>query len=333
MIATQPLVPVKISNDDILDRGRSVVQAERDALTALTAALDDNFAIAVRLLASTNGRVVITGMGKSGHIGRKIMATLCATGTAATFIHPAEAAHGDLGMIKRGDTVLMLSNSGVTTELRSVMQHCRNLGVRIIGVASRMDSPVMQHCEVPLLIPTVQEACSANIAPTTSTVMMLALGDALALALMDLRGISRASLKELHPGGTIGLRLMTVGEMMHGGDRMPLVDSDTPMRDVIMTMTSMGFGVAGVRDDRGRLAGIITDGDLRRHIGDLLDQIASAVMTPNPKTVPADMLAEDALMFLNDAQITTVFVMDDHESGKPVGIVHMHDFVRFGLSS
>jgi arabinose-5-phosphate isomerase len=333
MTATQALASVGISDDAILVRGRDVVWAERDALTMLASALDGNFAIAVRLLATTTGRVIITGMGKSGHIGRKLVATMCATGTAAIFVHPAEAAHGDLGMIKRGDTVVMLSNSGATTELRPVMQHCRNLGVRIIGIASRMDSPLMQYCEVPLLIPAVPEACSANIAPTTSTAMMLALGDALALALMDLQGISHKSLKELHPGGAIGLKLMTVGEMMHGGDRMPLVSGDVPMRDVIMTMTSMGFGVAGVRDDEGRLVGIITDGDLRRHIGDLLDQTAHAVMTPNPKTVPVGMLAEDALMFLNDAQITTVFVINDRGSDCPVGIVHMHDFVRFGLSS
>ncbi len=332
-MATSQIVHVPgLSDAEILRRGRDVVAIERDALSQLALALDDNFSTATRLLAATAGRVVITGMGKSGHIGRKISATLCATGTAAIFVHPAEASHGDLGMIKRGDTVVMLSNSGVTTELRAVMQHCRNLGIRIVGVASRLDSPVMQNADVPLLIPAVREACSANIAPTTSTVMMLALGDALAMALMDLRGITRESLKQLHPGGTIGLRLMTVAEMMHSGDRLPLVETDMPMDEVIMTMTSMGFGVAGVKDAEGYLIGVITDGDLRRHISDLLQRTAIDVMTAHPKTVPVDMLAEDALMIMNDAKITTVFVMDSDRADRPIGIVHIHDFVRYGLS-
>jgi arabinose-5-phosphate isomerase len=235
-------------------------------------------------------------------------------------------------MIQRGDTLLVLSNSGMTAELHVVMQHSRNLGIRTIGVASRIDSPMMIDADVALALPAIREACSANIAPTTSTVMMLALGDALAMALMDLRGISRESIKQLHPGGSIGLRLKTVAEMMHIGSRIPLVESRAPMRDVIMTMTSMGFGVAGVTDWSGRLVGVITDGDLRRHIGDLLDRNAADVMTPHPKTVPSDMLAEDALLIMNDAKITTVFVMNADDRDRPAGIVHIHDFVRHGLS-
>jgi arabinose-5-phosphate isomerase len=191
---------------------------------------------------------------------------------------------------------------------------------------------MMLEADVQLALPPIREACSANIAPTTSTVMMLALGDALAMALMDLRGISRESIKQLHPGGSIGLRLKTVAEMMHVGNRIPLVEGRAPMRDVIMTMTSMGFGVAGVTDWSGRLIGVITDGDLRRHIGDLLDRSAADVMTPHPKTVPADMLAEDALLIMNDAKITTVFVMTADDRDRPAGIVHIHDFVRHGLS-
>ena len=320
-----------ISDSDILARGREVIEIEASALESLSDALDYHFVAATKLLAATVGRVVVTGMGKSGHVGRKIVATMCATGTAAIFVHPAEAAHGDLGMIKRGDTVMMLSNSGLTTELRAVMQHCRAIGIRIIGISAREDSPVMQHADVPLLIPQVREACPANVAPTSSTAMMLALGDALTMALMEVRGISKDSLKELHPGGSIGLRLMPVSQMMHIGNRIPLVHTDTPMRDVIMTMTSMGFGVAGVMDEDDRLIGVITDGDLRRHIGDLLDRTALDVMTHHPKTVPATILAEDALMIMNDAKITTVFVMSEDEE-RPVGIVHMHDFVRYGLS-
>ena len=316
----------------LLERGRQVVRAEMDALSQLEAHLDENFATAVHLLDATRGRIVVTGMGKSGHVARKIAATFAATGSPAIFIHPAEAAHGDLGMVQEGDTLIVLSNSGSTPELSPVMQHCRGLRVRIVGVASRLDSPVMQAADVKLLIPQVREACASNIAPTSSTAVMLALGDALAMALMDLRGIARDSLKRLHPGGAIGLRLMAVSEMMHGGLSLPLVRRDTPMRDVIMTMTSMGFGAAGVVDDEGRLVGMITDGDLRRHIGDLGDGLAADVMTANPKTVPLDTLAEDALMIMNDCKITTVFVMDDKRPDVPAGIVHIHDFVRYGLS-
>ena len=316
----------------VLNRGRQVLQAEIDALIQLEASLDDSFSAAVGLLEATRGRIVVTGMGKSGHMARKIAATLSATGSPAIFIHPAEAAHGDLGMVQTGDTLIVLSNSGATTELTPVMQHCRSLRIRIIGIASRPDSPVMQAADVRLLLPDVREACPSNIAPTTSTVMMLALGDALAMALMDVRGVARDSIKLLHPGGAIGLRLMAVSEMMHVGASLPLVELGTPMRDVIMTMTSIGFGVAGVVDADGRLAGVITDGDLRRHIGDLLDGTAAKVMTPNPKTVPPDMLAEDALMIMNDCKITTVFVMEEERPDYPVGIVHIHDFVRYGLS-
>lgn len=320
------------ANQTILDRGRGVLRAEIDALIQLEALLDDSFTAAVRLLEATEGRIVVTGMGKSGHIARKIAATLSATGSPAIFIHPAEAAHGDLGMVRHGDTLVVLSNSGATTELTPVMQHCRNLRIRIIGIASRIDSPVMQAADVRLLLPQVREACSSNIAPTSSTVMMLALGDALAMALMDVRGVARDNIKQLHPGGAIGLRLMAVSEMMHSGSSLPLVQLDTPMRDVIMTMTSIGFGVAGVVDGGGRLVGVITDGDLRRHIGDLLDGTAAVVMTPNPKTVPPDTLAEDALMIMNDCKITTVFVMEAERPDYPAGIVHIHDFVRYGLS-
>lgn len=332
VIANDLLRKARAPDEEILARGRAVIEAEGRALAELGASLDENFTMATRLLAATSGRIVVTGMGKSGHIARKIAATLSATGAPAIFIHPAEAAHGDLGMIQHGDTLLVLSNSGMTTELRAVMQHSRNLGVRIIGMASRIDSPTMLHADVPLALPLVREACSANISPTTSTVMMLALGDALAMALMDLRGISRESIKQLHPGGSIGLRLMTVADMMHAGNRIPLVEARAPMREVIMTMTSMGFGVAGVVDWTGRLIGVITDGDLRRHIGDLLDRNAADVMTPQPKIVAADMLAEDALMIMNDAEITTVFVMNGDDRDRPAGIVHIHDFVRHGLS-
>jgi len=316
----------------IVEHGRRVIRAEIDALIQLERQVDDSFAAAIRLLLGTRGRIVVTGMGKSGHVARKIAATFAATGSPAIFLHPAEAAHGDLGMVQHGDTLLVLSNSGSTPELSPVMQHCRSLRIRIIGMASRADSPVMQAADVQLLLPQVREACPSNIAPTSSTAVMLALGDALAMALSELRGADRDSLKALHPGGAIGLRLMAVSEMMHSGSSLPLVARNTPMRDVIMTMTSMGFGAAGVLDGNGALVGVITDGDLRRHLGDLGDGVAADVMTANPKTVPPDTLAEDALMIMNDCKITTVFVMDSEQPQRPVGIVHIHDFVRYGLS-
>ncbi len=316
----------------ILEHGRRVIRAEIDALMQLEQQVDESFSAAVMLLQQTRGRIVVTGMGKSGHVARKIAATFAATGSPAIFLHPAEAAHGDLGMVQHGDTLLVLSNSGSTPELSPVMQHCRSLRIRIIGMASRADSPVMQAADVELLLPQVREACPSNIAPTSSTAVMLALGDALAMALSELRGADRDSLKALHPGGAIGLRLMAVSEMMHSGSSLPLVARNTPMRDVIMTMTSMGFGAAGVLDEEGALIGVITDGDLRRHLGDLGDGVAADVMTANPKTVPPDTLAEDALMIMNDCKITTVFVMDSERPRRPAGIVHIHDFVRYGLS-
>jgi arabinose-5-phosphate isomerase len=321
-----------VTNDAILARGREVLRAEIDGVRQLELLLDDSFTTAVKLLHATTGRIVVTGMGKSGHIARKIAATLSATGAPALFIHPAEAAHGDLGMVQQGDAMLVLSNSGATAELSPIMAHCRSLQVRIIGMASRVDSPVMQHADVQLLLPQVREACPVNIAPTTSTIMMLALGDALAMALMDVRGIERDNLKRLHPGGAIGLRLMAVQKMMHTGSRMPLVPLDLPMREVIMTMTSNGFGIAGVVDSDNVLRGVITDGDLRRNIADLLDKNAADVMTANPKTVPHDILAEDALMIMNDAKITAIFVMHEDMAGMPIGVVHIHDFVRQGLN-
>ncbi|MFZ5705904.1 MAG: KpsF/GutQ family sugar-phosphate isomerase [Pseudomonadota bacterium] len=316
----------------ILEHGRRVIRAEIDALIQLEQQVDESFSAAVMLLQQTRGRIVVTGMGKSGHVARKIAATFAATGSPAIFLHPAEAAHGDLGMVQHGDTLVVLSNSGSTPELSPVMQHCRSLRIRIIGMASRLDSPVMQAADVRLLLPQVREACPSNIAPTSSTAVMLALGDALAMALSELRGADRESLKALHPGGAIGLRLMAVSEMMHSGPSVPLVSRDTPMRDVIMIMTSMGFGAAGVLDGEGRLIGVITDGDLRRHVGDLGDGVAADVMTANPKTVPPDTLAEDALMIMNDCKITTVFVMEAERPERPAGIVHIHDFVRYGLS-
>ncbi len=312
-----------------------MVQIEAEALNRLSEMLDDNFAAACQTILQSTHRVIVTGMGKSGHISRKVAATFAATGTPAMFVHPAEAAHGDLGMLMKGDTLIVISNSGNTSELRPILQYARHLSVPVIGIASRRNSLVMDHADICLVLPAMREACAANIAPTTSTALQLAIGDALALAVMDLRGIDSDCLRALHPGGAIGLRLTPVRDLMHGGTRLPMVKAQSAMPDAIFIMNSGGFGMVGVVNDEGDLVGVITDGDLRRHFDALFVATAVEVMTHHPKTVPVDMLAEDALLFLNENKITAAFVMErrgSHTPARPVGIVHIHDFVRLGLS-
>jgi arabinose-5-phosphate isomerase len=334
-VTAQALFQVQPAPEGILRRGAEVIKIEANALHVLAEALDMSFVEACKAIINAPGRVVITGMGKSGHIARKWAATMAATGTPAIYVHPAEAAHGDLGMLVRGDVLIVISNSGNTSELRAFLRYAESIGVAIIGVASKLDSVVMQSAGVKLCLPAVREACPANIAPTTSTTLQLALGDALAMTLMDMRGFSREHMKALHPGGSLGLRLTPVSEIMHGAIRLPLVEGTAPMCDVIVTMTSTGFGIAGVVDKAGRLIGVITDGDLRRHFEDLAAATAEEVMTRDPKTIPSDCLAEEALHFLNENQITCAFVMKRDapvNTDVPIGIVHIHDFVRLGLS-
>jgi len=333
-VTAQALLQVRTSAEEILRRGAEVIKIEANALDILADSLDLSFVQACEAIISSRGRVVITGMGKSGHIGRKWAATMAATGTPAIYVHPAEAAHGDLGMLVGGDVLIVISNSGNTSELRAFLRYAASIGVVVIGVASKRDSVVMQSADIQLCLPAIREACPSNIAPTTSTTLQLALGDALAMALMDMRGFSREHMKVLHPGGSLGLRLTSVTEIMHGATRMPLVDRLAPMREVVLTMTSMGFGIAGVIDSAGRLIGVITDGDLRRHFDDLPATTAEDVMTPSPKTVSSEALAEEALHFLNENEITCAFVMKRDapvNTDVPVGIVHIHDFVRLGL--
>lgn len=321
----------QISGSDMIARGRAVIEAEATALFELSSHLDDEFVRAAQLLVESSRRVIVSGMGKSGHIGRKIAATLSATGTPAIFVHPAEAAHGDLGMMTPGDLLMVISNSGATQELRTIMRHAKALRCPIIGIASQPDSPVMNASDIRLVLPRAREACPVNIAPTTSTTMMLALGDALAVAVMGVRGISRERLQLLHPGGVIGSRLMPVNDIMHTGDALPLVAADAAMRDVLLTMTEKSLGIAGVMDGDGRLVGVITDGDLRRHVDRLLISTAADVMTLGPKTVPEGTYAEDALAILNANKITALFVMHHDRPHHPVGLVHIHDFSRLGM--
>ena len=333
-MSTQPLLREFSTAEAILRRGREVIQIEANALDLLASSLDDAFVDACHAMISARGRVVITGMGKSGHIGRKWAATLAATGTPAIYVHPAEAAHGDLGMLVPDDVLVVLSNSGNTGELRAFLKYAASINVTVIGVASQLDSLVMENADIALCTPRAREACPANIAPTTSTTVQLALGDALSMALMNMRGFSREHMKRLHPGGSLGLRLTPVAELMHSGDRMPLVSQSAPMREVILIMTSKAFGIAGVTDQAGRLVGVITDGDLRRHFDQIGLATAEQVMTSNPKTVAPDALAEDALHFLNENKITCAFVVDLEapvNTGVPLGLIHIHDFLRAGL--
>ncbi|MCY7397909.1 MAG: KpsF/GutQ family sugar-phosphate isomerase [Sphingomonas bacterium] len=311
----------------ILEIGREVIQVEGRALFDLADGLDESFADAVDLLVATKQRVIVSGMGKSGHVARKIAATLASTGTPALFVHPAEAAHGDLGMITQGDLLLILSNSGATPELRAVVQHAKRVGSSIIAVASQAASPLMKSADVRLLLPPAREACPVNIAPTTSTTLMLALGDALAVATMRVRGLTRERLQLLHPGGSIGDRLQPVETMMHMGDKLPLVAHDSPMLEVVLEMTRKSFGIAGVVEG-GDLIGVITDGDLRRHSEQLFSLKARDVLTPEPKLVPEGTMCDDAYAMLQEYRITALFVTAHDAPHRPVGLVHIHDFAR-----
>ena len=318
----------------LIERGREVVRIEAAALGELEEMIDEAFVSACNVILNVERRLIVTGMGKSGHVARKIAATFAATGTPAIFIHPSEAAHGDLGMIVSGDVLLVLSNSGNTAELRAILSYGRKLGVPIIGMASRRNSLVVDLADIALMLPAVREACAANIAPTASTTMQLALGDALAMAVMDMRGVSKVHLLSLHPAGSIGLALTPVGDIMHGGDRLPLVNRNSSMVAAVSVMTTGCFGVAGVVDEAQRLVGLITDGDLRRHFAELTTAYAHEVMTPSPKVILAEMLAADALKYLNDNQITAAFVVEDSAltPQPPLGIIHIHDLLRLGLS-
>lgn len=311
-------------------RGREVIRLEAEALSLLEASIGESFEDACRLIFDAKRQVILSGMGKSGHIARKIAATLSATGTPATYIHPIEAGHGDIGTMAPGDVLLMLSNSGNTPELRTILNYARKRKIPVIGMSTRRDSMLATKADVALILPRVPEACSANIAPTTSTTMQLALGDALAMAIMDLRGMSKDDLRALHPAGFIGLSLLPVGDLMHCGDRMPLVDRNVGMSEAISRITTGCFGVVGVTGDEGRLVGIITDGDLRRRLGQLQTAFAHEVMTPYPKVIGPDMTAEEAIAMLNANKITAAFVVDDLHSPTPIpiGIIHIHDLLR-----
>ncbi|HEX3350493.1 MAG TPA: KpsF/GutQ family sugar-phosphate isomerase [Acetobacteraceae bacterium] len=315
-----------------LRTARSVLETEAAGLRALAASLGRPFAAAVVLLSGISGRVVVSGIGKSGHVARKIAATLASTGTPALFVHPAEASHGDLGMVLAGDAVLALSNSGETAELADLIAHSRRFGLPVIAVTSRPDSTLARAASVALFLPAAREACPMGLAPTTSTTMQIALGDALAVALLTRRGFSPAEFHRFHPGGRLGAKLRRVRELMHSGDAMPLAAPDTPMHAALLTMTEKRFGCLGAVE-LGRLVGILTDGDLRRAMGpDLLTRTVGDIMTPRPRTIGPDALAAEALheMTARARPITTLFVVDNRD--KPLGILHVHDLLRSGVA-
>ncbi len=309
---------------------RRVLRLEAESLRAMSDALDATFIQALEILFAVTGRVVVTGMGKSGHIARKISATLASTGTPSHFVHPAEASHGDMGMITRADAVLALSNSGETPELGDLIDYCRRFRIPLIALTGKQGSTLAENGDCALILPAIAEACPMGLAPTTSTTAMLAMGDALAVALLERRGFTTEDFQVLHPGGKLGQGLLRVDDIMHVGDELPLTGPDSAMSDVILTMTSKALGCAGVVDGDGRLVGIVSDGDLRRHMSaDLRSTTAGEVMTRSPKTIRLGALAAEALGTMNDNKILLLFVVDD---GVPVGILHMHDCLRAGIA-
>jgi len=314
------------NNGELLqDIGREVIVLEANALNRLADTIDGNFAAVVAEILGCQQRIIVSGIGKSGHIARKIAATLAATGSPAVFVHAAEAAHGDVGMVMKGDVLLVFSNSGDTAELQPLCLHARRIGCRLIGVSRNPTSVLMRMADLTLLLPQVEEACVASLAPTTSTIMMMALGDALAVAVMRSRGLTSRDIRDLHPGGAIGKRLGSVADVMHSEDRLPLVSTDTPMAQVMLTMTEKHLGMTGVVDGDGYLVGIITDGDLRRHALDTLTGTAAQMMTPSPRTIERSARVEDALEMMKTHRINVLFVVSHQNSLRPVGAVQIYD--------
>jgi arabinose-5-phosphate isomerase len=317
------------THEQILNEGRRALEVEARGIELLARSIDARFAQAVEIIYQARGHTIVTGMGKSGHIAHKIAATLASTGTPAFFVHPGEASHGDLGMVTRDNSVLALSNSGETGELSDIVAYTRRHRVPLVAMTSRGDSSLARHADVALLMPAAEEACPHGLAPTTSTTMMLALGDALAVALLGRRGFTRDDFHAYHPGGRLGALLIRVRDIMHEPGRIPSVQPGTSMSDALAAISAGGFGLTAVVDARGRLSGVITDGDIRRHAGiNLPDRPVEDVMTPKPKTISPEALASEALRIMNDQGITALFVLDGPELS---GLIHIHDCLKAGL--
>jgi len=317
-----------------IDSALRTLEAEGEGIDALAAALRDGlggaFVAAIELIREAQGRVIVTGMGKSGHVARKIASTFASTGTPALFVHPGEASHGDLGMVASGDVIIALSWSGETAELKNLTDYSRRFRIGLIAMTANAESSLGKAADVVLPLPQAREACPHNLAPTTSSLMQLALGDALAIALLESRGFTALDFGLLHPGGKLGALLKFVRDFMHTDNAVPLKPLGTRMSDAILEMTTKGFGCVGIVDGGGKLVGIITDGDLRRHMrADLLEANVDAVMTRAPKTVRPDQLISETLELLNATKVTALFAV---EGGKPVGIIHVHDLLRAGAA-
>ncbi len=306
-----------------------VLTLEGEALLALARAVPEDFAAAVDVLHAARGRVILSGIGKSGHVARKIAATLSSTGTPATFVHAVEASHGDLGTVTPADVVVILSNSGETAELGDLVAYARRFAIPLIAITRRADSTLAGAADLVLTLPDAAEACPNGLAPTTSTTLAMALGDALAVALMERRGFRADQFGDFHPGGRLGARLARVGQLMRGAEALPLVAPETPMAETLIVMTRAGFGIAGVVED-GRLTGVITDGDLRRNIVGLMDRRAGEVATRAPLTAPPGMLAAEAVALMNSRKVTQLFVVD--ADGRPQGVLHIHDCLKAGVA-
>jgi arabinose-5-phosphate isomerase len=323
--------PADDAADAVIASGRQVVLAEAEALGSLAEAIDERFAAVVGLLSRVEGRVVVTGMGKSGHVARKIAATLASTGTPALYVHPAEASHGDLGMITPQDAVLALSNSGETNELRDLILYTRRFSIPLVALVGRSPSTLAEAADLQLVLPEVGEACPMGLAPTSSTTCMLALGDALAVALLERRGFSARDFAIFHPGGKLGSQLLRVEQLMHRGDDLPLVGPQASLADTVLQMTRKRLGCVGVVED-GRLVGIITDGDLRRHMApDILGRKAGEIMTRNPRTIGSRALAVEGVAAMNGPPrpVNVLFVV---EGERPVGALHLHDCLKAGIA-
>jgi arabinose-5-phosphate isomerase len=317
-----------VSGFDAIAVARRVLNTEADAVRQLADGLGAEFSEAVEAIFKAKGRVVCTGIGKSGHVARKIAATLASTGTPAMFVHAAEASHGDLGMVGQDDVVLALSKSGEVRELADILAFTGRFSIPLIGITAARDSALGKAATHVLVLPDAPEATAYVGAPTTSTTLQMALGDALAVALLERRGFTAGDFKVFHPGGKLGAQLQTVGDLMHQGGELPLVPPETPMPQALLVMTEKRFGCVGVQGADGKLAGLITDGDLRRHMDGLMGHTAGEVMTPNPQTVAPDALAAEALNLMEDKRITVLFVLDQ---GRPAGILHIHDILRAGV--
>lgn len=313
------------AGDDILDFGRGILHDEARALDALADSLGAEFTQAIELILGSTGKLIVGGLGKSGHVGRKIAATFASTGTTATFLHLAEAIHGDLGIAAKGDVAILISLSGKTAELEPVIDHFEAVGIPIIAITGNAHSPLGEAAAAALILPHWPEVGPEAVAPTTSTTMSLALGDALAMTVMRQKGFTRTDFGRLHPGGTLGARLKPVARLMHSGDQLPLIRDDASMHDAVVVMSEKRLGVVGVTDSAGHLVGVITDGDLRRNIERGLEHEAAEFMTKDPKTVAADALVGDAVALFDEYRITSLFVVDENGGMRPVGVLHIHD--------